>query len=197
MNPEQSAMLATPPSEIVDYYARRPRRSSDSDRVLDVGCGALARNSIFMARQGYAVEGIDNDQAAVDEASQRADRLGVSNCTFDVLDATNLDTLSDDYAAVMTNETLQEFDKPEAYDVLRIMQERTRQGGAHLVSAYMVDMAVGARPRLFRPGELKRFYEATGWVVLYDRDSIKIPQEFNGELRPTSLSSIYARRRLQ
>jgi SAM-dependent methyltransferase len=46
-------------------------------RALDLGCGH-GRNAIFLARQGFSVEGVDYSQRAVDWARERVDEAGVA-----------------------------------------------------------------------------------------------------------------------
>ena len=46
-------------------------------RALDLGCGH-GRNAVFLARQGFTVEGVDLSQTALDWASQRAAEAGVA-----------------------------------------------------------------------------------------------------------------------
>jgi SAM-dependent methyltransferase len=46
-------------------------------RALDLGCGH-GRNAIFLARQGFSVEGVDYSQRAVDWATERVGEAGVA-----------------------------------------------------------------------------------------------------------------------
>lgn len=46
-------------------------------RALDLGCGH-GRNAVFLARRGFAVEGIDYSQTAIDWAADRAREAGVT-----------------------------------------------------------------------------------------------------------------------
>jgi cyclopropane fatty-acyl-phospholipid synthase-like methyltransferase len=46
-------------------------------RALDLGCGN-ARNAIFLARNGFAVDAVDFSQTAIDWAAQRVAEAGVS-----------------------------------------------------------------------------------------------------------------------
>ena len=46
-------------------------------RALDLGCGH-GRNSVFLAQRGFAVDGVDYSQTAIDWASERARDAGVS-----------------------------------------------------------------------------------------------------------------------
>lgn len=57
-------------------------------RILDIGCGA-GTNSLYLARSGFNVTGIDVAEGAIEAARQRASRAGVS-VDFRIVDA--LDT---------------------------------------------------------------------------------------------------------
>jgi SAM-dependent methyltransferase len=57
-------------------------------RVLDVGCGA-GTNSLFLARAGFRVSGIDLAPAAIEAARRRAARAGLA-AEFRVSDALRL-----------------------------------------------------------------------------------------------------------
>lgn len=46
-------------------------------RALDIGCGS-ARNSIFLARHGFAVEAVDYSQSAIDWARERVTEAGAA-----------------------------------------------------------------------------------------------------------------------
>ncbi len=57
-------------------------------RVLDVGCGA-GTNSLYLARAGYRVSGVDVADGAIAAARARADRAGLA-VDFQVADALRL-----------------------------------------------------------------------------------------------------------
>lgn len=46
-------------------------------RAIDLGCGQ-ARNAIFLARQGFAAEGVDCSPVAIEWARQRSEQAGVA-----------------------------------------------------------------------------------------------------------------------
>ncbi len=74
------------------YYwvvrAVRERWLRPGARVLDVGCGA-GTNSIFLARRGFRVSGVDLAPAAIAVAKKRATRAGLT-VDFQVADALRL-----------------------------------------------------------------------------------------------------------
>lgn len=93
---ELDALLVAPPSRWWDsFYADRAKpcpffvASPDeslarwvgegvilSGRAIDLGCGH-GRNAVFLARQGFTVEGVDYAQTAIDWASERVATAGV------------------------------------------------------------------------------------------------------------------------
>ena len=57
-------------------------------RILDIGCGA-GSNSLFLARAGFRVSGVDVAEGAIAAAGARADRAGL-RIDFRVADVLNL-----------------------------------------------------------------------------------------------------------
>jgi SAM-dependent methyltransferase len=67
---------ADPPPLLVESLDEREARGIAPGRALDVGCGA-GPNSIYMARRGYQVTGIDFMPQAVAIAQQQAQQHGL------------------------------------------------------------------------------------------------------------------------
>jgi SAM-dependent methyltransferase len=61
-----------PPPEVQDLVASLPRR-----RALDLGCG-YGRTSIYLAQQGWQVDGVDFVPQAITEAKRRAEKAGAA-----------------------------------------------------------------------------------------------------------------------
>jgi SAM-dependent methyltransferase len=83
-----------PPPEVLALLPTLP-----PGRALDVGCG-FGRASIFMAQQGWQVDGVDFVAQAVAVAQRRADAAGVP-VMFHVGDITRLDFLDGPYDFVL------------------------------------------------------------------------------------------------
>ena len=64
-----------------DFIAKFKLKQRRARRILDVGCGA-GRNTVFLAREGFKVVGLDISPTAVKLASKRADDENVNNCMF-------------------------------------------------------------------------------------------------------------------
>jgi len=75
----RTAEIAEPDDFIVEFSLNLKQRRAK--RILDVGCGA-GRNTVFLAREGFKVVGLDVSPTAVKLASKRADNENVKNCMF-------------------------------------------------------------------------------------------------------------------
>jgi len=75
----RTAEIAEPDDFIVEFSLKLKQRRARE--ILDVGCGA-GRNTVFLAREGFKVVGLDISRTAVKLASKRADDENVMNCMF-------------------------------------------------------------------------------------------------------------------
>lgn len=81
-----------PPPEVLQTVPKLP-----PGRALDLGCG-YGRASLFMARLGWQVDGVDFIEQAVIEATGRANNLGLGQqITFHLGSVTELDFLTGPY----------------------------------------------------------------------------------------------------
>ncbi len=81
---------ALPPPEVLDFVP-----SLEAGRALDLGCG-YGRASIYLATQGWVVDGVDFVERAVEMAKQRSKEAGVS-VNFHLASITDLDFLHGPY----------------------------------------------------------------------------------------------------
>jgi tellurite methyltransferase len=170
-----------PPSAVVRQYVDTRQSSYFSQRrfALDVGCGR-GRNALYMAKYGFEVTGVDINSEDLRLGEQRllAMGLGAQACHFVEADIRELPNFARSFDVVAANEVLNNFPKPEQYDVLREIQQRTKIQGIHLVSGYLVTPEVREeqnRDQMLNPGELRRFYEMTGWhIQSYMEDEPKV-----------------------
>lgn len=65
---------ASPDESLAQWVRDGPLRPG---RAIDLGCGH-ARNAIFLARQGFAAEGVDCSPVAIEWARQRSEQAGVA-----------------------------------------------------------------------------------------------------------------------
>jgi SAM-dependent methyltransferase len=69
--------FGTAPDECLVEWVNKEEALIKRGAALDLGCGN-GRNAIFLARSGFAVEGVDYSQAALKWAAQRAAEAGVA-----------------------------------------------------------------------------------------------------------------------
>ncbi|MDP1795111.1 MAG: methyltransferase domain-containing protein [Acidimicrobiales bacterium] len=86
--------------------------AAPSDNVLDIGCGAGGL-SLDLAPQCAAVHGVDLSSKMLDVARKRAADGGITNATFEQLDA-QTDALGSGYDLVVSSFGVMFFDDPTA-----------------------------------------------------------------------------------
>jgi tellurite methyltransferase len=73
----QPAYLGERPSPFLSREIEQILRLAPGKRALDIACGE-GRNSVFLARQGFQVTGLDISDVGLEKAAQRAAEAGVS-----------------------------------------------------------------------------------------------------------------------
>jgi ubiquinone/menaquinone biosynthesis C-methylase UbiE len=96
-------------------------------QILDLGCGD-GTTAIPEARLGANVLGVDIAQNLVAAGNARAKAEGLSNCTFQEGDATNLEGL-EDHSFDLTISIFGAMFAPKPFDVAKEMARVTRPGG--------------------------------------------------------------------
>jgi len=96
-------------------------------RVLDLGCGD-GTTALPEARLGATVVGVDIARNLVDAGNARARAEGLTNCTFQEGDASNLHELADDAFDLVVSIFGAMF-APRPFDVAKEMVRVTRPGG--------------------------------------------------------------------
>lgn len=75
----KTAKIVGPDDFVIDLVP--VLRERESERILDVGCGA-GRNALFLANEGFHVVGLDISSTALKLALEKADRADLKNCVF-------------------------------------------------------------------------------------------------------------------
>src|SRR5437762_4389271 len=96
-------------------------------KVLDLGCGD-GTTALPMAKLGADVLGVDIARNLVEAGNKRAAEHGLTNCTFQEGDASNLDQLPDKSFDLVISIFGAMF-APKPFDVAREMVRVTRPGG--------------------------------------------------------------------
>lgn len=131
-----------PPPEVLELVPTLP-----AGRALDLGCG-LGRAAVFLARQGWYVDGVDFIAQAIAEARARAEQAGVADrIRFHVGSVLQLDFLSGPYDFALDVGCMHSFslDELRAYhgELLRLL----RPGAVYLLFAHLHEEDTGAEQR--------------------------------------------------
>lgn len=134
-----------PPPEVIDLAEALP-----PGRALDLGCG-YGRSSIYLARHGWRVDGVDFVPQAIDGARRRAAEAGLGDkTTFHVAAATALSFLSGPYDLALDIGCMHSFDTQELKAYRDELARLLRLSGTYLLFAHL--------------GEAESTEEAARWV---------------------------------
>jgi len=157
--------------EIIEDLDREDLKNAD---ILEIGTGN-GRDSIFMAKKGHDVTGID----VVDKAIERAKKAarGVKNIAFEVGDAENLQYEDESFDAVYSVAAL--HSTPIRF-TFREINRVLRPGGQAKLFLYTRTKTGDKWVSYWTPGEIKQFAEEEGFKVEkfregHDIEAIEIP----------------------
>lgn len=121
-----------PQEELVRFVARRFYGVPDRSRVriLELGCGPGSGASWFVAREGFALSGIDASRTAIEKSRRRFAEDGLPG-EFVQGDIATLPWPDDTFDAVLDSLCLACLTEAEAADVLAQVYRVLKPGGAH------------------------------------------------------------------
>lgn len=157
-------------SEAVSLFGREPQM------IIDVGCGA-GYDAMYLAAQGHYVTAMSPSRAALKNATDIADYLGIPKANFTPREARLEDlTASDKFQGVISLMLLHFFEERETRRAANTLQSVTLPGGINVISAYTNDNPpeeITDPERqlvyMFKPGQLASLY-SRGWQTLRDRE---------------------------
>ncbi len=110
----------------VAYYREQVDRYAGG-KALEYGCGP-GSYAFELAKQGTHVTAIDISPVGIERATEKAERLGVSDkCDFRVMNAEELEFADDSFDLICGTAILHHLDLDKAYSELR----RTMRAGGH------------------------------------------------------------------
>ncbi len=165
------------PLHLTGIYATladRLKNTSYTDRTaLDIGMG-MGCDAAFLARRGYAVDGLDISKIAVDKVQMAAQLVQLNITThqttltnyqpadskkkYDVALMLRLLHLLTPPEQTQTLLCMESFLKPDGYAVLRVLTDKSGK----------IEM-----PGMLRAGELERRF--SGWDIKYSEKNVRIP----------------------
>ncbi len=150
--------------------------------IFDAGFGT-GRNSVFLARLGHEVTGVDMRGEEVEAARRYAEAEGVADrCTFLEGDLLQPPISGTSFDIVLANEVAHVFSRAVTARLFRTLRGVTKQGGLNVVSGYVVcPGTANARNtrQCFGQGELLEEYQGQGWIILAYNETY-LPNQYMG-----------------
>jgi SAM-dependent methyltransferase len=131
-------------------------------RVLDAGCGT-GENSLYLARLGLDVLGIDWSELAIARARAKAVERAPDS-RFEVADALDLGPLGRSFDSVLDCGLFHTFDDRDRATYVRSLGAVVRSGGVLHVLCFSDREAWGGAPRRVGRDEIVEAF-AIGWIV--------------------------------
>ena len=179
-------MVKEPPKELVDLIESK---TIAPKTALDMGCGE-GYFSIYLAKQGFEVTGIDFSETAISRAKNNAKRAGVK-CRFIKSDAVGLNGLDTQFDFIFEWGLLHCIMPPERQRYLAGVKKALKPDGVYLSASFSwYDQALGGSMLKYRlapssglwlyyasHAELKHLFSA--FFNILDSKLVPIPSNSN------------------
>lgn len=117
-------LFGEPYPELIDFF----RQYEPKGRMIDLGCGQ-GRDSIYLARLGYKVTGIDNSKVGIDQMTSISEKEGL-NVTGLVGDIYSFDNYQDfDIVLIDSMFHFEKRDKKRETDLIDKIAKRITKNG--------------------------------------------------------------------
>ena len=133
MSHVRTARIVEPDDFVVDFVS--PLNEKGSRTILDVGCGP-GRNTIFLAKEGFYVVGVDISPTALKLALEKAINENLENCIFVTNDFLKLPFPDAYFDAAFSSYGIENMSLPKIKEALTEMKRVLRNGGSMLVTLH-------------------------------------------------------------
>lgn len=144
-------------------YGNIQRYCPQGGRILDVGCGP-GWSSMYLAAQGYACTGIDNEASLVELARSQASRLG-SSANFEVADAFDLSAYHRKFDLVFSCGVLEHFDREITIQLLAEQARCAKHVIIQIPTRYTAYAGGITDERIYSVSELAKIVKDSGMSV--------------------------------
>lgn len=152
-------------------------------KALDLGAGE-GRNALYLSNIGFNVTAVDINKEFI-KTLRSENRNNIHVVQSDIL---NYETRQHfDY--IVCNMVLHFLKSDEVPKMVKKMQKITENGGINVIGVYTDKNEPGKRPYLFKPDELKNFYE--GWEILSYQEKPTLWFQMPGEDKPRRNQAAY------
>jgi 2-polyprenyl-3-methyl-5-hydroxy-6-metoxy-1,4-benzoquinol methylase len=168
---------------------------------LDLGCGQ-GRNTLFLARRGFAMTAVDASSEAIARLGETADRRRL-NVAGKVADLAGLELEPERYRLIVANTSLDHLGANEGEALARQMAAALEPGGYLFVSVFMVnDPGCDAQGRVasetasyvkhyYQSGELRRQFSALILLAYQEEYALDVG---HGQPHYHGIARLFARR---
>jgi 2-polyprenyl-3-methyl-5-hydroxy-6-metoxy-1,4-benzoquinol methylase len=146
--------------------------------VLDVGCGT-GENALSIAGAGHRVHGVDLVPRAIELATRKAERWGVTGATFEVADVRSL-ALGRRWGTILDAGVIHAFSDEDRARYVSALADHLAPGGIlHIVC--FSDAQDGIGPRRISQAEIGDVFGGPAWSL---RDIVPCTYEVQSGLKP-------------
>lgn len=121
------------PDRILTEYANLVPKG----RVLDLGIGE-GRNSLFFAKMGYEVEGVDISKTAIDRCIERARNANLK-VKAEIRDLKEIEIIPGRYSLIIASWVLNFFKKTEVEQIIEKIKHGLKQDGFVYIGVFSLE----------------------------------------------------------
>lgn len=166
--------LGTAHHDLVLIYQTYLRHLQNAS-ILDVGCGS-GRNSLYLAKMGHCLTGIDHNQTAIDTLRDIAQKEVLPDVVAQLCDLNqSLSFRAEYYDLVLSTVTLQFLNPQRIPALITELQELTKIDGYHFL-VFPIQSERYPLPHSFtylpKSAEMYHRYQDNGWSILEYKESV-------------------------